>query len=134
LYYNIIRKIKDSRRAVNAERMTIMAKRTPDEIYNAVIQACGDALLDEDGIKIRDTLIRKLIWVECEPDGGWYRAAKIRLDILDKIPEPDCEWHELFGDSPKAIADEIRKCIEQQRPFNIETTDDYIEEKTGKRP
>jgi hypothetical protein len=111
-----------------------MTKRTPNEIYDAVIQACGDALLDDEGIRIRDMLIGKLIWVECEPDGGWYRAAKTRLDILDTIPEPDYDGHELLGDSPKAMADEIRKCIEQQRPFNIETTDDYIEEKTGKRP
>lgn len=110
-------------------------KRTAEEIREAIREACGEAFeYDEEGRQMRDQLIKRAIWNECAPTGGWYRDAKTRLVILDTMPEPDDENAELFGDSPKAMAEEIRKCINNQWPFNIEATDNYIEEKTGRRP
>lgn len=111
-------------------------KRTEQEIREAIIAACGDAADNEDVRELRDKLIKKAIWYECAPPEGWYRAAKKRLEILDAMPEPEKTgfMDDVFGDNPRLLAAEICKAIDEGRPINIKVTDDYIEDKTGKRP
>lgn len=105
--------------------------RTPFEIRTAIFEACGDKWKKTDYFghteKAIKALVNKIIWAECEPEEGWYKAAQKRLAILDTMPEPD-ERAGLFFDSPKVLADDIRKCVDEERYIDLAAIDEFIEE------